>query len=122
MTRIEEILVETIRLRADYSNAAVSFAELTGSIVGIVADRGDGSAAKVGFGFGSIGRYAHSEMIRERFARRLLKADPTEYNDSNGLIDPVKLGRVMRRNEKPGGHGERTAAVGFHRAHLCGGA
>ncbi|MCZ6674474.1 MAG: mandelate racemase [Verrucomicrobia bacterium] len=112
MTRIENVFVETIRLRADYCNAAVSFAELTGSVVAIVADRGDSSGPMVGFGFGSIGRYAHSEMIRERFARRLLVADPAEYNDTDGLIDPNRMGSVMRRNEKPGGHGERTAAIG----------
>ena len=32
--------------------------------------------------------------------------------DDSGLIDPAKAWAVMMRNEKPGGHGERSVAVG----------
>lgn len=110
MTRIESIRVRTIPLQADYRNATVSFAGLTGSVVAILA-RGDDGSVEVGYGFGSIGRYAQTEMIRERFAPRLLRADPSAYN-RGGFPDPVRLNRLMRRDEKQGGHGERSVAIG----------
>src|ERR671925_1424667 len=37
---------------------------------------------------------------------------PEEIADERGLIDPVKAWAAMMRNEKPGGHGERSVAVG----------
>ncbi|MDE2227996.1 MAG: mandelate racemase, partial [Alphaproteobacteria bacterium] len=37
---------------------------------------------------------------------------PEDMQDARGLIDPVKAWTVMMRNEKPGGHGERSVAVG----------
>lgn len=110
MTRIESIRAKTIPLKANYSNATVSFAGMTGSIVAIVAVREDGKRES-GYGFGSIGRYAHTEMIQERFAPRILDADPSEYNEG-GLLEPVRLNQLMRRNEKQGGHGERSVAIG----------
>lgn len=110
MIRIESIRVRTIPLQADYRNATVSFAGLTGSVVAILA-RGDDGSIEVGYGFGSIGRYAQTEMIRERFAPRILRADPSAYN-RDGFPDPVRLNRLMRRDEKQGGHGERSVAIG----------
>jgi D(-)-tartrate dehydratase len=94
------------------SNAAVNFAGLTGSIVAVFAEVGDGRGECVGYGFGSIGRYAHTELIKERFAPRLLNSDPSEYCDEEGRLDPVRVEAIMRRDEKPGGHGERPVAIG----------
>src|SRR5919109_2830729 len=37
---------------------------------------------------------------------------PEEIADERGLIDPVKAWALMMTNEKPGGHGERSVAVG----------
>lgn len=110
MIRIESIRVRTIPLQADYRNATVSFAGMTGSVVAILA-RGDDGSVEVGYGFGSIGRYAQTEMIRERFGPRLLRVDPSAYN-RGGLPDPLLLNRLMRRDEKQGGHGERSVAIG----------
>ena len=112
MVRISRILVETVKLRASMSNAAVSFAGLTGSIVAVFAEAGDGRGECVGYGFGSIGRYAHTELIRERFAPRLLNSDPSEYCDEEGRLDPVRVEAIIRKDEKPGGHGERPVAIG----------
>lgn len=112
MVRITRILVETVKLRASMSNAAVSFAGLTGSIVAVFAEAGDGRGERVGYGFGSIGRYAHTELIKERFAPRLLNSDPSEYCDEEGRLDPVRVEAIMRKDEKPGGHGERPVAIG----------
>ena len=110
--KIESIRVGTSRLKSNYRNALVNFAELTASIVAMEVSSEDGKGSVTGYGFGSIGRYAQTEMIRDRFAARLLAAEPGQYNDSQGWIDPVKMVGLMRRNEKPGGHGERTAAIG----------
>ncbi len=52
-------------------------------------------------------------MIRERFAPRLLEADAASLNDDAGTnLDPDRCWAAMMRNEKPGGHGERSVAVG----------
>ena len=110
MTRIESIRARTIPLKADYRNATVSFAGMTASVVVILA-RGDDGSFETGYGFGSIGRYAQTEMIRERFAPRILGADPSAYN-RDGFPDPLLLNRLIRRDEKQGGHGERSVAIG----------
>ncbi|MCB1121491.1 MAG: mandelate racemase [Verrucomicrobiae bacterium] len=110
--RIEAIRTRTIRLHAEYGNATVNFSEMTGSLVAILANPDSAKTPMVGFGFGSIGRYAHSEMIRDRFAKRILQSNPEEYLDDGGFPDPVRLNQIMRRNEKQGGHGERPVAIG----------
>src|SRR6185295_17912088 len=50
--------------------------------------------------------------LRERFIARLAEADPAALLDDSGLIDPARAWAVMMANEKPGGHGERSVAVG----------
>src|SRR4029078_613477 len=52
-------------------------------------------------------------LMRERFAPRILDASPQsllsrEYDN----LDPEKIWAAMMANEKPGGHGERSVAVG----------
>ena len=64
----------------------------------------------VGFGFNSNGRYAPQGLLRERFIPRLREA--ADIQDERGLLDPAKAWAAMMRNEKPGGHGERSVAVG----------
>src|SRR5260370_41634444 len=67
----------------------------------------------VGFGFNSNGRYAPSGLRRDRFIRRLRAAEPGTLVDESGEnLDPVRVWDVVMRNEKPGGHGERSVAVG----------
>ena len=110
MTKIESIRAQTVRLGANYSNATVNFSGMTGSVVAVVG-RGEDGKQEIGYGFGSIGRYAHTEMILERFAPRILEADPSDYTEM-GLPDPERLNQLMRRNEKQGGHGERSVAIG----------
>jgi L-alanine-DL-glutamate epimerase-like enolase superfamily enzyme len=68
--------------------------------------------AIAGVAFDSIGRYAQSGLLRERFIPRLTKAKPEEILDAEGKgIDTDRALRVMMRNEKPGGHGDRAHAV-----------
>jgi D(-)-tartrate dehydratase len=67
----------------------------------------------VGYGFNSNGRYGQGGLIRERFANRILEADPKRLLDDAGTnLDPHRIWAAMMANEKPGGHGERSVAVG----------
>ena len=66
----------------------------------------------VGYGFNSNGRYAQQGLLRERFIPRLHAAKPRRARRRRGLIDPAKCWAAMMANEKPGGHGERSVAVG----------
>jgi D(-)-tartrate dehydratase len=66
-----------------------------------------------GYGFASVGRYAQSGLIGERFAPRLLRASPQDVTADDGAnLDPFRAWAVMMAGEKPGGHGERCVAVG----------
>ena len=66
-----------------------------------------------GYGFASVGRYAQSGLIRERFAPRLLQAPAPDITTGDGAnLDPFRAWTVMMTGEKPGGHGERCVAVG----------
>jgi L-alanine-DL-glutamate epimerase-like enolase superfamily enzyme len=76
---------------------------MTCSVIAIAAEhRG---RRVVGFGYTSNGRYAQSGLLRERFIPRFLAA-------GSGGLDPRRVRDVVMVNEKPGGHGERSVAVG----------
>jgi D(-)-tartrate dehydratase len=94
------------------ANAYIDFSKMTASVVAIHTDLKRDGRPVVGFGFNSNGRYAVQGLLRERFIPRLAEADPEALLDDEGLIDPAKCWAVMMRNEKPGGHGERSVAVG----------
>lgn len=42
----------------------------------------------------------------------MLSASSEEILDADGQLDPARAWQVVMRNEKPGGHGERSVAVG----------
>lgn len=110
--RITEIRDIVAPISSAIANAYIDFSKMTASVVAIHTDLvGDGRLV-VGFGFNSNGRYAVQGLLRERFIPRLLEAEPAALIDAAGLIDPAKAWTVMMRNEKPGGHGERSVAVG----------
>jgi L-alanine-DL-glutamate epimerase-like enolase superfamily enzyme len=94
------------------ANAYIDFSKMTASVVAIHTDLMRDGKPVIGFGFNSNGRYAVQGLLRERFIPRLLEADPAALLDETELIDPAKAWAVMMRNEKPGGHGERSVAVG----------
>jgi L-alanine-DL-glutamate epimerase-like enolase superfamily enzyme len=67
----------------------------------------------IGYGFNSNGRYAPSGLLRDRFIPRLKAAPPESILEESGEnFDPHRIWAVVMRNEKPGGHGERSVAVG----------
>jgi L-alanine-DL-glutamate epimerase-like enolase superfamily enzyme len=67
----------------------------------------------VGYGFNSNGRYGQGALMRDRFLARVLEADPQTLVDrENDNLDPFAIWKALMTNEKPGGHGERSVAVG----------
>src|SRR5438105_8216749 len=109
VTAIHDIVVP---IGSSIANAYIDFSQMTASVVAIVTDAKRDGKPVVGFGFNSNGRYAPSGLLRERFIPRLRQAKPDSLLDGEGLIDPFKAWDAMMRNEKPGGHGERSVAVG----------
>jgi L-alanine-DL-glutamate epimerase-like enolase superfamily enzyme len=109
ITRVHDIVAP---ISSAIANAYIDFSKMTASVVAIHTDLVRGGKPVVGFGFNSNGRYAVQGLLRERFIARLAEADPKALLDDSGLIDPAKAWAVMMANEKPGGHGERSVAVG----------
>ncbi len=111
--RIVEVRQRVVPLAAPIANAYVSFRGMTASIVAVVSDVIREGAPVVGYGFNSNGRYAQAGLLGERFIPRLLEATPTALLDATGHnIDPARVWEVLMADEKPGGHGERSVAVG----------
>lgn len=111
--RIVEIRDMVVPIGSAIRNAYIDFSQMTVSVVAIVTDVIRDGRQVVGYGFNSNGRYASQGLLRERFLPRLDAADPKALLDeSGGNLDPGKIWAVMMRNEKPGGHGERSVAVG----------
>ncbi len=99
-------------IKSEIANAYIDFSAMTASVVAVETDCMVEGRPVVGFGFNSNGRYAQQGLLRERFIPRLLAAKAEAMQGTDGLIDPVKAWAEMMRNEKPGGHGERSVAVG----------
>jgi L-alanine-DL-glutamate epimerase-like enolase superfamily enzyme len=112
MIRITDVRERTISLRSKIRNAWISFQEMDTSLVAVVSSPVRGHPL-VGYGFASNGRYSQGGIIRGRLIPRLLAARPEDISDqTGGNIDPHRIWDVLMRNEKPGGHGERSVAVG----------
>jgi D(-)-tartrate dehydratase len=111
--RIVDVREITAPISSPISNAYIDFSGMTCSLVAVVTDVKRDGRTVIGYGFNSNGRYGQGGLIRERFAPRLLKADPqTLLNDAGDNLDPDRIWATLMRNEKPGGHGERSVAVG----------
>jgi L-alanine-DL-glutamate epimerase-like enolase superfamily enzyme len=94
-------------------NAYIDFSKMTSSLVAVVTNVVRDGKRVVGYGFNSNGRYGQGGLIRERFAPRILEADPASLLDATGdNLDPDRVWKAMMTNEKPGGHGDRSVAVG----------
>jgi len=111
--KIVEIRESTRPIRSDIRNAYIDFSKMNLSLVAVVTDVVRDGRPVVGYGFNSNGRYGQGGLIRERFAPRILEAEPGSLLDDSGTnLDPHKIWNQMMVNEKPGGHGERSVAVG----------
>lgn len=111
--RILEVREKTVSIASPIANAYIDFSKMTCSVVAVITDQIRDGKPVVGFGFNSNGRYGQGALMRERFLPRLLEADPDTLIDrDNNNLDPFAIWKTLMANEKPGGHGERSVAVG----------
>ena len=110
---ITDVRETVVPIKSALRNAYIDFSQMTVSVVAVVTDVIRDGKPVVGFGFNSNGRYAPSGLLRERFIPRLKNAEPHSLLDNTGEnLDPHKAWACLMQNEKPGGHGERSVAVG----------
>ncbi|MBX3652563.1 MAG: mandelate racemase/muconate lactonizing enzyme family protein [Ramlibacter sp.] len=111
--KILEVREKTCAISSPIRNAYIDFSKMTLSLVAVVTDQVRNGKPVIGYGFNSNGRYGQGQLMRERFIPRLLEAEPASLVDDAGSnLDPHKIWATMFRNEKPGGHGERSVAIG----------
>lgn len=109
--KIVEVREMPVRLSGSIANAVVDFSRHTVSLVAMVSDVVRNGRPLTGYAFNSIGRFAQSGIIRERLIPRLNAAAPEDYQGENGQISPERLTKVLMKDEKPGGHGDRASAI-----------
>ena len=111
--KIVDIAEVTAPIASSIANAYIDFSKMTLSLVAVVTDVMRDGRRVVGYGFNSNGRYGQGGLIRERFAPRVREAPPNSLlNDAGDNLDPDRICSTIMKNEKPGGHGERSVAVG----------
>ena len=103
---------DVISINSSMSNAFIDFSTMDCSILALVSDVVVDGSPVVGYGFNSNGRYSAGEILRRRVLPRLMDAPADSLLDEHGELSPSLAWDVMMRNEKPGGHGERSVAVG----------
>ena len=109
--RIASVRDGVVPIASAIANAYIDFSKMTASVVAVTVEDGQGRSA-TGYGFNSNGRYAQPGLLAERFVPRLTEATEAEITGADGGLDPTGAWAAMMRNEKPGGHGERSVAVG----------
>src|SRR5438132_11731111 len=111
--RIVDVREVTKPISSPIRNAYIDFSKMTTSLVAVVTDTLRDGKRVIGYGFNSNGRYGQGGLIRERFAPRLMEAKPeTLLNEAGDNLDPDRIWATLMKDEKPGGHGERSVAVG----------
>ncbi|RUU53907.1 mandelate racemase/muconate lactonizing enzyme family protein [Mesorhizobium sp. M2C.T.Ca.TU.002.02.1.1] len=111
--RIVDIREKTVSIASPIANAYIDFSKMTCSAVAVITDVMRDGKPVVGYGFNSNGRYGQGALMRDRFLARVLEADPNTLIDhENDNLDPFAIWKTLMTNEKPGGHGERSVAVG----------
>jgi L-alanine-DL-glutamate epimerase-like enolase superfamily enzyme len=111
--RITAIFEKAAPIASSIANAYIDFSKMTCSVVAVVTDVVRDGRPVIGYGFNSNGRYSQGSIIRDRLIPRILEADPASLLDNTGEnLDPHRIWAQMMTNEKPGGHGERSVAVG----------
>ncbi|WP_158738090.1 mandelate racemase/muconate lactonizing enzyme family protein [Alteribacillus sp. YIM 98480] len=111
--KIVDIKEKTFPLKTNIRNSIIDFSKMTASIIAVITDVKKDGEQVIGYGFNSNGRYAPTGLLHERFIPRLLEAESSNVlNENQTNFDPHKIWDVLMTNEKPGGHGERSVAVG----------
>lgn len=109
--RIASVRDGVVPIASAIANAYIDFSKMTASVVAVTVEDGHGRSA-TGYGFNSNGRYAQPGLLRERFIPRLLETPEALLAHADGGLEPAGAWAAMMRNEKPGGHGDRSVAVG----------
>jgi D(-)-tartrate dehydratase len=111
--RITDIQEIAVPLNSNIRNAVFDFSEMTTSVVAVATDVIREGRPVVGFSFNSTGRYACGAQMRDRLIPRIMKATPESLlNEAGDNFEPEKILHCMMQREKPGGHTERSVAVG----------
>lgn len=111
--RIVEIRERTLAIASPIANAYIDFSKMTLSLVAVITDVIRDGKPVVGYGFNSNGRYGQGALMRERFIPRVMAAERGSLlNAAGDNLDPHRIWATMFQNEKPGGHGERSVAIG----------
>jgi L-alanine-DL-glutamate epimerase-like enolase superfamily enzyme len=111
--RILDIREKTVSIASPIANAYIDFSKMTCSVVAVITDVVRDGKPVIGYGFNSNGRYGQGALMRERFLPRLAEAAPDSLVDHDtDNLDPFAIWKTLMTNEKPGGHGERSVAVG----------
>ena len=113
--RIVDLREVTAPIASSIANAYIDFSKMTLSLVAVVTDVKRDGRTVIGYGFNSNGRYGQGAFANpaKRFAPRLREAKPEALlNEAGDNLDPDRVWATLMKNEKPGGHGERSVAVG----------
>ena len=111
--KIIEIQEKTVPISSEIQNAYINFKKMDCSVVAIKTDVKKDGKFITGYGFHSNGRYAVSELLTKRFIPRLKESkEENVLNNEGDNFSPEKIWKILMKNEKPGGHGERSTAVG----------
>jgi L-alanine-DL-glutamate epimerase-like enolase superfamily enzyme len=111
--KIVDIRHTSVPIASPMKNAYIDFSKMDVAVVALVTDVEREGRPVIGYGFNSNGRYAPTGLLAERFIPRLLAADPRSLlTDEGDNLDPHRIWDTLLTGEKPGGHGERSVAVG----------
>jgi L-alanine-DL-glutamate epimerase-like enolase superfamily enzyme len=111
--KIVDVRQTTVPIASTLKNAYIDFSKMNVSVVAVVTDVERNGRRVVGYGFNSNGRYGARGLLQDRFIPRLMEADPQALlTDDGENLDPHRIWATLMTGEKPGGHGERSVAVG----------
>ncbi len=111
--RITDIRVESHPIASPIRNAYIDFSKMTCALVAVITDAVRDGERVVGYGFNSNGRYSPEPLLRDRVLPRVLEAPAHALlTDAEDNIDPHRVWATAMAGEKPGGHGERSVALG----------
>jgi L-alanine-DL-glutamate epimerase-like enolase superfamily enzyme len=111
--QIIDIRVESHPIASPIRNAYIDFSGMTCALVAVETNVQRDGAQVIGYGFNSNGRYSPEGLLRERVLPRLRAAEPASLvTEAGDNLDPHRVWAAAMANEKPGGHGERSVALG----------
>jgi len=111
--KIVDIRQTTVPISSPLKNAYIDFSKMDVSVVAVITNVERDGRHVIGYGFNSNGRYAPRGLLHDRFIPRLMEADSQSLLSDDGQnLDPHRIWATLMTGEKPGGHGERSVAVG----------